>query len=141
MTSVELTETPDRFVLRLADQEVTRCSVDFALTLVVGAAGNSLYLTMEQPFWFRPDEHSEEERFAPETEPERLGPVLLLLHRSVDEIVAQKDGLLVLRFAPSGAMTVPPSEEFEAWNIVGPDGLRIVAMPGGQLAVWKPRGA
>jgi Family of unknown function (DUF6188) len=33
---------------------------------------------------------------------------------------------------------VPAAEDFEAWELVGPDGLRTVSLPGGDLAVWQP---
>lgn len=139
MTQPELTETADRFVVTVADSTVTRCTVDYALTLVVGESEAHLYVTVEQPFWFRPSENEDEVRLAPEQEPEALGPVLSVLHRSIEEIVAHKDGLLEVRFAGGGALRAPATTDFEAWNVVGPHGLRLVAMPGGEVAVWKPQ--
>ncbi len=54
----------------------------------------------------------------------------------VDEILAFKDGSLEIRFAGSAELRVPPHADFEAWNVVGPNHLRLVALPGRELAVW-----
>ncbi|WP_352231348.1 MULTISPECIES: DUF6188 family protein [Paenarthrobacter] len=32
-----------------------------------------------------------------------------------------------------------PESAYESWNLKGPDGLRIVSVPGGELAVWDSR--
>ena len=140
MSLADLIEETDRFVLRMSDTKVTRCSIDYALTLVLGAGDTAVYVTIEQPFWFLPEGGGSETGFVPETAPEALGPVLSVLHRSVEEIIAHRNGLLEVRVRGGGALRVPASDEFEAWNVVGPDGMRFVAMPGGDLAVWKPSG-
>jgi hypothetical protein len=33
----------------------------------------------------------------------------------------------------------PADPEFEAWHVSGPDGLLVVCLPGGRLAIWPPR--
>lgn len=141
MSPADLIETADRFVLRIAGQEITRCSIDYALTLVLGSGDGAVYVTIEQPFWFRAEDGGDEARFVPEREPEALGPVLSVLHRSVEEVVAHRNGLLEVLLQGGGGLRAPATEEFEAWNVVGPDGMRFVALPGGDLAVWKPREA
>lgn len=140
MSYIDLIETTESFVVRIANQEVTRCSVDYAVTLVVGSGAGAFYVTIEQPFWFRAHDAGSEAWFIPEREPEKLGPVLSLLHRPVEQIVARRDGELELWLGGRAVLSAPATEEFEAWNIVGPDGMRFVAMPGGDLAVWKPHG-
>lgn len=37
-------------------------------------------------------------------------------------------------------LSVPPSSDYESWNIVGPDQVRVVSMPGGELATWGVTG-
>ncbi|MGC7151342.1 DUF6188 family protein [Paenarthrobacter ureafaciens] len=32
-----------------------------------------------------------------------------------------------------------PESAYESWNLKGPDGLRIVSVPGGELDVWDSR--
>jgi Family of unknown function (DUF6188) len=44
----------------------------------------------------------------------------------------------VVRFVGGNELRVPSSDDYEAWTLVGPDGLRLVSMPGGELAIWKP---
>jgi hypothetical protein len=141
MSVVDFIETDESFVLRIADQVITRCSIDYALTLVLGSGATAVYVTVEQPFWFRSADGGSEAKFVPEREPEAMGPGLSVMHRSVMEIVAHRDGVLEVVLQGGAALRVPPSTEFEAWNIVGPDDMRLVARPGGDLAVWKPRRA
>jgi hypothetical protein len=48
----------------------------------------------------------------------------------------------VLAFAGGTLISVPPGPDYEAWTIAGPggiDGLKIVSMPGGELALWSDR--
>lgn len=33
-------------------------------------------------------------------------------------------------------LAVPPSPDYESWNVVGPEHVRVVSMPGGGLATW-----
>lgn len=37
-------------------------------------------------------------------------------------------------------LLVPPSPDYESWNVVGPDHVRVVSMPGGGLATWGVTG-
>jgi hypothetical protein len=32
---------------------------------------------------------------------------------------------------------VPTAEDLEPWELVGPDGLRVVSVLGGDLAIWR----
>jgi len=36
----------------------------------------------------------------------------------------------------SGRLEIPFDPDFEAWTIAGPDGLKVVSVAGGGLAVW-----
>jgi hypothetical protein len=51
--------------------------------------------------------------------------------------VTQQDGHLTITF-DQASITVPPNDNFEAWQIRSDDGLLIVCTPGGDLAVWTP---
>ena len=50
---------------------------------------------------------------------------------------AFKDGHLEVVFSRGTTLRVPTDESFEAWEFVGPDGLRTVSLPGGDLGVWR----
>lgn len=51
---------------------------------------------------------------------------------------AFKDGHLEISFTEGGHLAVPADEGFEAWEFVGPQGVRALCLPGGELALWSP---
>lgn len=63
--------------------------------------------------------------------------VLRTLLMSPIRSVEQRDGQLSVLFE-SLTITVPPDDRYEAWQIRSDDGLLIVSVPGGDLAVWLP---
>ncbi|WP_067655203.1 DUF6188 family protein [Nocardia harenae] len=46
-------------------------------------------------------------------------------------------GILTVDFDSAMRLVVPPDADHEAWTLVGPNGYRVVCMPGGELAVWR----
>jgi len=46
--------------------------------------------------------------------------------------------VLNLVFSNGASIRVEPDEAYQAWTVAGPDGLLVVSMPGGELAVWSP---
>ena len=70
----------------------------------------------------------------------KLAVVLDVLHVVVDDARAHQDGSLHLAFADGAHIEVAPDEGYEAWNVTGPGGARIVSLPGGELAVWSAEG-
>ncbi len=36
-----------------------------------------------------------------------------------------------------GVVKVPVGQDYEPWELVGPGGVRVVSLPGGDLAVWR----
>lgn len=141
MSVVEFVEAEDRWVVPLAGATVTQCRVDYAFTLVVGGAQGSFEVRIEHPFELLPYPDGGPVSLSLEHDPTALGPALAMLHAELDEALAFKDGRLELRLSDGGSVRVSASEEFEAWTLVGPDGLRLVSMPGGELAVWSPDGS
>lgn len=140
MSAVELVEHEDRWVVPLAGGAVAQCRVDYAFTLIVDGACGSFELRIEQPFELRGVD-GRPALLSWEGDPTVLAPALAVLHAEVDVALAFKDGRLELRFGDGGSLRVPASEEFEAWTLVGPLGLRLVSMPGGELAVWSSDGS
>jgi hypothetical protein len=51
--------------------------------------------------------------------------------------VTERDGQLSVVF-DSMTITVPRDDDYEAWQIRADDGMLIVCIPGGELAVWLP---
>lgn len=140
--SFELAETPDRWVLGLESHEVVQCRVDYAFTLVIDGPAGGLEVRIQQPFELLPGADGETPvRIKPNGDPSGLVPALGLWRAELVEALAFKAGRLELRFAQGGWLRVPACEEFEPWTLVGPAGLRLVSMPGGELAVWMPTGS
>ena len=129
----------DRWLVPLGGLAVTQCRVDHAFTLVVTDEPKQVFeVRIEQPFFI--ESRGVESAIDLEAESACLGPALSVLHQVVERASAFKDGRLGLAFANGTLLRVPFSVEFEAWEIVGPDGLRIVSLPGGELALWRPSG-
>ena len=70
-------------------------------------------------------------------------PSLLALIRNMGRSGrASPDGSRELTFADGRCLRVPArDDQYEAWNMTGPRGLRIVSMGGGELVVWSPTDA
>lgn len=139
VSAVELVAAEDRWVVPLDGGVVTQCRVDYAFTLVIDGARGSFELRIEQPFELRRVD-GVPMSLSWERDPMALAPALSVLHVEVDAALAFKDGRLELRFGDGGWLRVSASEEFEAWTLVGPDGLRLASMPGAELAIWSPHG-
>ena len=71
-------------------------------------------------------------------EPAALGPVFALFRAVVETTLALKNGKLEVKFREGAKISAMPHRDFESWSIVGARGLRIVCMPGGELAIWDP---
>lgn len=132
--STFLVEVDDRWLLPLAGQRVERLCVGFAVTLLFTGGAE---LRIEQPFVVTSSEGTET-LVVPEGSPAGLGPAVELVRRDVAHAEAFKDGHLELSFGDGATLGVPADEGFEAWELVGPDGMRTVSLPGGDLAVWQP---
>lgn len=139
MTAGELVEAVDRWVVSLSGCTVIQCRIDHAFTLVISGARGAFELRIEEPFVLR--------RMVDGGQPlsvrldgdrTDLAPALALLHADVEDAVAFKDGRLELGFTDGGILRVPSSDQFEAWSLVGPGDLRLVALVGGEVAVWSP---
>lgn len=94
-------------------------------------------LRIEQPFVVTNSDGTET-LVVPEGDPERLSSAVQLARREVAPAEAFKDGHLEVSFSDGTTLGVPADEGFEAWEFVGPDGLRTVSLPGGDLTVWQP---
>lgn len=76
----------------------------------------------------------------PSNDPHLLSPILKVLRDTIQEVVATKDGMLIVRFASGTRIEVPADTKYEAWHVnelSGIDGFRVVSMPGGELAIWQ----
>jgi hypothetical protein len=84
--------------------------------------------------------HDGEQQLSPAC-PTALGPALAILGQAVTSARAYKDGCLTVHFADGSSLSVNPEAAYEAWEIAGTGGLRVVCTPGGRLALWQPERA
>lgn len=139
MSRLELTPRGDGWELPLAGQQVTRVWLDNESVGLLFR--NAAQISIAEPFAVT----SPEGRPAvldPAGPPVALAPALAVLRQVLREGIAFRDGRLELVFADETRFSVPPGPDFEAWTLAGPggvDGLKIVSMPGGELAIWDDR--
>lgn len=73
--------------------------------------------------------------------PATLGPALVVLHNTIEQIIAWKsDGRLCIEFEDGRRIVCYSHPEHESWQVRGPDvptPLLIVGGSGGQLHVWN----
>jgi hypothetical protein len=58
-----------------------------------------------------------------------------LVGAEITEVLVAREGHLAVNFADA-QLSVRSSPDYEAWQITGPAGERLVCMPGGELASW-----
>ena len=128
-----LVDAGDRWQLRVRDAVIDQCCFGYAVVLQLSEGAAVWEIRIEQPFaatTFDGAEHL----VVPE-EDSRLQIVLSMLRSTVESAEAIKDGHFVLRCSGGDILQIPPDEGFEAWTVVGPGGIRLVSLPGGELGV------
>ncbi|MFE0511067.1 DUF6188 family protein [Streptomyces sp. NPDC058964] len=131
-------EHVDRWNLSLQGMPVTRISTEIRLVL---SLHSDWEIAVEAPVRLShgPVHVGPSVLLNPETE--SIAPALELLGARVLSAVAFKSGTLRLVFDTGHHLTCSPDPSFEAWQVMGPAGWRIVSLPGGGLAVWTDSGA
>lgn len=59
-----------------------------------------------------------------------------LIGCSIVEAVAAEAGSLDVIASSDVRLHIGPGEDFESWTLTGPGGIRVVSLPGGELAKW-----
>src|SRR6266508_1297501 len=113
--------------LELVGQHVTEESAEFTLSLRTDA---DYEIRIETDFSIRTPEG--DVAFA-------LGQTSLdpdtfrsLLERTVTASSATDSGILELAFDNGTSLRVEPDDTYEAWTVAGPNGQKVVCMPGGE---------
>ncbi len=122
-------ETGDYFEFPVEGDTVSRLAIDYAFTIFL--QDTHLTVVVEQEFAYSSGSTSGILRA-----PDRLTPVLELIHKPVRSLRAFKNGRLTFAAAPDITMTVEPDANYESWHVNGDFNLLIVCMLGGKLAVW-----
>lgn len=122
------------WLLDVSGQLILQLVLDFQITLVL----EHFRITIEESFILEhPDGTSH--IVEPGGDFDQLYPVLPLSRSKV--ITAAKafdDGRLEVVMQDGYRLSVVPEPEsvYESWNVTGPNGLMIVSLPGGELALW-----
>jgi hypothetical protein len=140
MTSVSvqqeggLAELPDRWVLPYRGLKISQITVDYALTFSLEGQA-TIVIESDATLADRPGRAPEARTVELHPGRQDVGSALTLFGATVNSGVAFKAGTLRL-VLDHFQLTVRADPHYEAWNVVGPGDMRLVCMPGGQLAVW-----
>jgi hypothetical protein len=136
MSEVTMRELADRWVLPIAGQTVTQCCVDDAFSLELSVAGRpEATIRISGPLELA--DESGALRLCPGSDGLELAPALTLLGLAIDHAAALKDGTLDVVFSGGTRLRVPPDPAYEAWEFIGSRGSRAIALPGGEVAIWR----
>ena len=130
-----LIEHKEHWIIPLQGQTVTRCFLDTAFGIEFWDHEFEITIQIEGGFLFK--EIDEEYKLYPDG-PTTLGPALSMFQKEVCYSIASKEGRLYIEFSDGSSLSVEADAEYEAWEIVGSRGLRVVCEPGGRLSVWQP---
>lgn len=64
-----------------------------------------------------------------------------LTGQTITTSVAEDSGALRVDFTHGARLRIEPDSGFEAWTVAGPNGMKVVCLPGGELAVWSAAAA
>ena len=119
--------------LGLEGQSVTHKTVDYTVSLNTNAG---FEIRIETNFSLRTPEGDFD--LSPESSDMQAERLQSLLHQTVTSSVADESGALSLGFSDGSRLHVDPNDSYEAWTVASPGGMKVVSMPGGELAVWPP---
>lgn len=95
-------------------------------------------IRIESPFSLRTSDV--EFQFSPGEDPEEnYKPVHDLVGLEVAEAEADNSGNLNVTFINGVRLHVDSDRNYEAWTLAGLQGVKVVCMPGGELAIWEDR--
>jgi hypothetical protein len=74
-----------------------------------------------------------------ENDASSAAPLLALIPKAtVHSITVSTDGDLRIQFDSGHMCSISPEDNYESWQISGEEGLLMVCMPGGELAIFEP---
>ncbi|MFD0555663.1 hypothetical protein FB566_0872 [Stackebrandtia endophytica] len=121
-------------MLDLTGQTITEVTGDGQLSI---HTDGGWLITIESRIVYKAEDGTTQELTGEEPETAAVLAPVLTGHPIQTMTITEADGL-TMTITPNVELTMPPDEDFEAWNIVGPTNERIVSMPGGELVTWNP---
>ena len=119
--------------LQLAGYQVAFIGIDFQITL---RFSNECVVRFESVFSVT---DTTETVVDPEGDKALFVPVLRL-HGETVEAARIEGSVLILEFSNGTVLEAGPDADYESWSYTGPEQAptRVIAMPGGELAIWLP---
>ena len=138
---LDLVPRDEGWLLPVEGQPVTRCCIDRQEVRIL--CENLVEIAISEPFTLvTVGGHRFVLDPASSADPGSLAPILQIMRQVIRTGTAFHDGRLELSFHDGSRIEVPSGKDFEAWTLAGPggiDGLKIVFVPGGELAIWPDR--
>jgi hypothetical protein len=136
MTSQKLAEHESYWSLPIGGFRIIQLRLDFAFGMEIGDAQSEFSIRINTAFTLRSSEGIRDysvERLS------EIGPAMRLLNADIEDAKGFKDGRLEITFSTNIVLSVDVDPQFEAWELVSnkANGMRVVAMPGGKLAIWS----
>ena len=132
----------EHWELPLANTSVARFCVDHGLEILFLLNGKGpLAYTLRIEQYFLYGKGKDDQWFDTEKR-ESLCTVFSSFEKTVKGSIVHKDGTLEITFSDDVHLLVNPYPESEAWglNELGvADGLKVICMPGGKLAIWESK--
>jgi hypothetical protein len=129
-----LAELSDRWLLPYRGLNVSQITVDYAVTFLLEGQV-TIVIEGDATLADRPGRAPGAQTVELHPGRQDVAAALSLFGATVNSAVAFKTGTLRL-VLDHFQLTVRADPHYEAWNVVGPGGVRLVCMPGGQLAMW-----
>jgi uncharacterized protein DUF6188 len=118
--------------LELDGQTVIRVCFDYGISL---QTDNGFEIRIEADYVARP--LSDPVGDQPGRISQDPGAILAVRNQIISVATVADSGTLSLTFSNGTVLSVEPHEMYEAWTVTGPRGMKMVSMPGGELAVWS----
>lgn len=133
-------ELEDRWVLPIAGDVVHRCCIDEAVTIELsdGDTADATILILGT-FEFQSAERHWDKFWRPSSKRQaiRFAPGHALSGLKVERAEAHKDGTLDMSFGDGSRLRVLRHAKYEAWEFIGRHGAKAIALPGGDVAIWR----
>lgn len=126
-------ETADGWAFSPTGARVTRLCVDRGLLLYIASNDAMLEVRLNGPFCF---DNAEDRLDIDPDDDVALAPVLSLSRAVAVDLRVSQEGCLVITFGEGRVISVPASDDYEAWWVTGPGDVRFVSDPGGGVTAW-----
>ncbi len=118
--------------LDLNGQTISHQHFDYTMTLETDAG---IELNVENDYTL----HTADAAWGISPEPVSTGSgqPTSLINRTISTATSDTTGALSISFTDGDRVTVEADPDYEAWSLAGPDGKKVVCLPGGELATWS----